>query len=361
MPEKKDNRKQKKSARTFLPEILAPGTGLTNPSQRSVMPFNNVHTIQDVLNGRKYKVPGGGGDWSDLWGEDTWKSYKPEGDDYKRRARDLEILRNLGREQQYNEDVWKVRVPGGTKKFSTFYQAQKYKKRMEDKGVQVIWMTRVKQASSKIAQTSPNGLDSILNATFAVESIDTMEGVREIGTCFCISSSYFVTCAHVIKKFDQFNPPDLDFLQQAAKVKINLKRNNQQYSATLIAIDANADIAILQSDINCPVVQLKQNKQVGDEIMTVGTPFGFEGEASFGHVGSLDRDFFERENAPHFIFIDVDVHSGNSGGPIIDKQTWSSIGMVVAIVGKESDKGLSAGLPAKYIEQYCNQLNIPLG
>ncbi len=66
-----------------MPEILAPGTGLSTPTQRSVVPTNNVHTIQDVMDGRKYELPGGGGDWSE--GEDLFHSYKEEGDLYKRK------------------------------------------------------------------------------------------------------------------------------------------------------------------------------------------------------------------------------------------------------------------------------------
>ena len=62
-----------KQARTFLPEILAPGTGLSPTTDKSVVPTNNVYTIQDVLDGRKYTLPGGGGDWSS--GEDVSKSY----------------------------------------------------------------------------------------------------------------------------------------------------------------------------------------------------------------------------------------------------------------------------------------------
>ena len=61
-----------KKARTFMPEILFPGSGLSTPTNKSVVPTNNVTTIQDVLDGRKYTIPGGGGDWSP--GEDVSKS-----------------------------------------------------------------------------------------------------------------------------------------------------------------------------------------------------------------------------------------------------------------------------------------------
>ena len=53
--------KQKREAyRTTMPF----DGGLSPATERSVMPFNNVHTIQDVLSGKPYKMPGAGGSWS---------------------------------------------------------------------------------------------------------------------------------------------------------------------------------------------------------------------------------------------------------------------------------------------------------
>ena len=362
-PKQTKSERQEKSARTFLPEILAPGTGLSPLTDRSVMPFNNVHTIQDVMKGRPYKVPGGGGQWSDLWGEDTWKSYRDEGNNYKRQERDLSILQNMARMDSDNDDVWKVRVPGGTRTFPSFAQMQRFRRKMQEKNQPVIWMTRVKRMASTRYSQIINTFDmpSLMQATFAVDSINKADGVREIGTCFCISPGYFITCAHAVKKFDQNNPPGLDFFESASIIRIYIKQGNQKLEANLVAIDANADIAILQCDVNCPVIQLEINPQVGDEIMTIGTPFGYEGEASFGYVGSLERSFFERPEAPTYMFVDIDVHAGNSGGPIVDKQSGKAVGMVVAIVGNDGGPGLSAGLPAKHIEQYCESNGVKLG
>ena len=355
--------KQEKLARTFLPEILAPGTGLSPPTNRSVMPFNNVHTIEDVMKGRPYRVPGGGGSWSDLWGEDTWKSYREEGDDYKRQERDLSILQNMAKLEGNNEDVWKVRVPGGTRTFPNFSQMQRFRRRMLEKNQPIIWVTRVKKAASTRYAQAINAFDmaSLMQATFAIDSTNVGDGVKEVGTCFCVSPGRFVTCAHAIKKFDQNNPPGLDFFESASIIRTYIKKGNNRYKAKLMAINANADIAILQCDIDCPVIQLEFDPKVGDEIMTIGTPFGYEGEASFGYVGSLERSFFARPEAPTYMFVDIDVHSGNSGGPIIDKQSGKAVGMIVSIIGNDGGPGLNAGLPAKYIEQYCKASGVELG
>ena len=69
------------------------GPSIGPSTQRSILPTNNVHTIQDVLNGREYKLPGMGDDWG--VGENSQPgSYKPTGDDHKRKERDFDNSRS---------------------------------------------------------------------------------------------------------------------------------------------------------------------------------------------------------------------------------------------------------------------------
>ena len=104
---------------------------LSPPSSKSVMPFNNVHTIQDALtnNWPHYKDLHGGGDWTP--GEDAQgKSYKPKGDDYKRQERDLSIINKmLDLSGTETGETWKVRLPGGSRVFPSFNAAQRYKEK----------------------------------------------------------------------------------------------------------------------------------------------------------------------------------------------------------------------------------------
>ena len=53
---------------------------------------------------------------------------------------------------------------------------------------------------------------------------------------------------------------------------------------------------------------------VGDEIIAIGSPHGFENNVSFGQVGSVDKTIYSHNGAPMYMFVDLSVFSGNSGG-----------------------------------------------
>lgn len=341
-----------KLARTFMPEIIAPGTGLSPATKRSVVPTNNVTTIQDALDGRQYKLPGGGGDWSSGHGEDVSKSFKDDGADYKRQDRDLDILRKLMTPQQPKEEVWEVRVDGGTKTFMSFELANEYKKKLKDKGVNMKYLRRTKMSQKE----SPNKVDLVaktLEKTFMVETLNLREGIRMNGAAFCIAPSLFITCAHVIKKYNKNVEKEIDFSKLSDIIKVSLMREGRKFPVEVVNINASWDIALLRADVDVEPFALATDLSVGEEILTIGSPHGFENNASFGFVGSLDRTIYTYQGAPEYIFIDAPVFTGNSGGPIIRQSDGAVIGMLTAIVAASGEYGLNAGLSPKYIEQFC--------
>ena len=137
----------KKEARTFMPEIIAPGTGLSPLTPKSKIPTNNVHTIQDVLDGRQYRIPGGGGSWGE--GEDVSTSFKDKGSDYKREERDWNIIEKMLNAPRSVSEEWKVKVQGGSKSCSSFEEAQRYIRKLRQKGMNATRMARTKQAQSE--------------------------------------------------------------------------------------------------------------------------------------------------------------------------------------------------------------------
>ncbi|GAG42207.1 unnamed protein product, partial [marine sediment metagenome] len=120
---------------------------LSPPTQKSVMPSNNVPTIRDLLDGR-IKItdvyPHGGGDWSP--GHDTSKNYREKGDDYKRKERDETILKDLMKNRGALPETWRVRVDKGSLSFISFPLAQKY---MREKGIPYRYLSRVAQTQDK--------------------------------------------------------------------------------------------------------------------------------------------------------------------------------------------------------------------
>jgi hypothetical protein len=342
----------KKIARTFMPEIIAPGTGLSTPTNKSVIPANNVPTIQDVLDGSRYSIPDAGGNWGK--GEDIQGSYKEEGDLYKRRERDFEIMTRITRPLVDESEKWKVKVPGGAIEFPSFALVQEFREKMKQKGVPIKWVARVAQE----VQDKDKILSSSLKSTFKLESIDTYNSIKETGAAFCVSTNIFVTCAHVVLKYDKKDQLS-DVSDYKNRLKINIIQNGIKHFAELIAINGSLDIAILRSDLDVfPFDMDVGTMQIGDEILVIGSPHGFENNVSFGNIGSIDKQIYSHRGAPKYFFIDAPVFHGNSGGPIVNVNSGKAVGMLTSIVAKNGEYGLNVGLPSNYIRNFCIMNNI---
>ena len=343
-----------KQSRTFMPEILAPGTGLSPITDKSVVPTNNVHTIQDVLDGRKYTLPGGGGEWSS--GEDVSKSYKEEGDAYKRQVRDIEIFNNItDPSHMLPAEKWKVKIPGGSKVFPSFDLAQEFRSKMTGKGVPIKWIARIAQSNPDRVQV----VSGSLKKTFKVEAIDVYNSSKETGAAFCIAPNYFATCAHVIVNYDKSIEPLIDVDDYSDRIEIFMIQSGRKFKAQVAAFSGDWDIAILKCNIDVEPFRLDiGSMQIGDDILAIGSPHGFENNVSFGNIGSIGKQIYSYKGAPKYFFIDAPVFPGNSGGPIIKIENGEVIGILTAIVAKNGEYGLNVGLPSSYLRNFCIMNNI---
>lgn len=339
-----------KLSRTFMPEIIAPGTGLSPLTDKSIVPTNNIPTIQDILDGTttmKDLLPGGGGDWSSGWGEDDFKSFKETGDDYKRKERDLGILFGFYNANSPKEE-WVVKVKGGTKTFDSLNSFLDYKRKMQNDNVNISYISRTKVAQNNTV----NVVADTMEASFKVESIDAQNGVMETGECFCVAKDIFITCAHVVKKYDKNISTVFDISEMRGTLDVSLVKDNQKYKAEILAMDAKLDVAMLKCDVACDILGIKEQNNVGDEIFAIGSPHGFSDNVSFGHIGALDKKIYKYEGAPNYMFLDLSVFSGNSGGPVLSSD-GKVVAMVTAIVAGDGEYGLNAGLPISNIKQFC--------
>ena len=112
--------------------------------------------------------------------------------------------------------------------------------------------------------------------------------------------------------------------------------NDKEYPAKIVGRDPDTDLAVIkiEPDLDLPVAKLADSSllKVGQFAIACGSPRGFEGSLSFGHVSALGRDV----NLPgmrfkNFVQTDAAINLGNSGGPLcnIDGEV---IGINVAIV-----------------------------
>ncbi|HSA71561.1 MAG TPA: DegQ family serine endoprotease [Burkholderiales bacterium] len=129
---------------------------------------------------------------------------------------------------------------------------------------------------------------------------------RSLGSGFIISADgYILTNAHVIEGADEIN------------VRFTDKR---EYKAKVIGADRRTDIAVIKIDATgLPAVRFgdPSKLKVGEWVVAIGSPFGFENTVTAGIVSAKGRSL-PQENFVPFIQTDVAINPGNSGGPLFN-------------------------------------------
>jgi serine protease Do len=127
-----------------------------------------------------------------------------------------------------------------------------------------------------------------------------------LGSGFIVSpDGVILTNAHVVANADEVT------------VKLTDKR---EFKAKVIGIDKPSDVAVLKIKADdLPTVKIgdPQNVRVGEWVVAIGSPFGFENSVTAGIVSAKSRTLPD-ENYTPFLQTDVAINPGNSGGPLFD-------------------------------------------
>jgi S1-C subfamily serine protease len=140
--------------------------------------------------------------------------------------------------------------------------------------------------------------------------------------------------------------------------------NADAFPADLVGQDPENDIAILK--INAPDSMLfpiqwgdSSNLKVGQHIVAIGNPFGFERTMTTGIISSLNRQIESKVRdrmIKSLIQIDAALNQGNSGGPLMNSR-GELIGMNTAIATRSGDNsGIGFAIPINTIRRVVPQL-----
>ena len=156
---------------------------------------------------------------------------------------------------------------------------------------------------------------------------------RGQGSGFIISADGLIlTNAHVVR--------------EAKDVTVKLS-DRREFSAKVLGADPVTDIAVLKINAkDLPIVRLGDPNQleVGDPVLAIGSPFGFEQSATQGIVSAKGRSLPGDSVVP-FIQTDAAVNPGNSGGPLFDGN-GSVVGINAQIYSQSGGyQGLSFAIP----------------
>ncbi len=129
---------------------------------------------------------------------------------------------------------------------------------------------------------------------------------HSLGSGFIISpNGLILTNAHVVEGADQVT------------VKLTDRR---EFRAKVVGIDKPSDVAVLRIKAkNLPTVVMGDPSKVhvGDWVLAIGSPFGFDNSATAGIVSAKSRSLPDENYVP-FIQTDAAVNPGNSGGPLFN-------------------------------------------
>ena len=167
---------------------------------------------------------------------------------------------------------------------------------------------------------------------------------RGNGSGFLISTDgYILTNAHVVDDADEL------------VVKLNDKR---EFRARVIGSDARTDVALLKINAdNLPRVTIcdPNRLKVGEWVLAIGAPFGFENSVTAGIVSAKGRSL-PQENYVPFIQTDAAVNPGNSGGPLFNLR-GEVVGMNSQIISRSGgNMGLAFAIPIDVAMDVAEQL-----
>lgn len=157
------------------------------------------------------------------------------------------------------------------------------------------------------------------------------------------ADGYIVTNHHVVDNVDEII------------VKLSDKR---EFTAELVGSDPRSDLALLKIEAEgLPTATFGNSAElkVGQWVLAIGSPFGFEHSATVGIVSAKGRSL-PSENYIPFIQTDVAINPGNSGGPLFDLD-----GRVVGINAQIYTRtggfmGLSFAIPIDMVSEVIAQI-----
>ena len=170
------------------------------------------------------------------------------------------------------------------------------------------------------------------------------------------AKGYIVTNNHVISG--------------AQQIQVTLS-NGQMYTAQVVGTDTTTDLAVIKldnppSDLKAVEFADSDKLAVGEDVMAIGNPLGYDDTATTGIVSALNRPVTVTDDSgsdivTNAVQIDAAINPGNSGGP-----TFNAAGQVIGInssiasTATSSDSagsiGIGFAIPSNLVKRVVNEI-----
>lgn len=167
-----------------------------------------------------------------------------------------------------------------------------------------------------------------------------------IGSGFVIDNQkkFLITNNHVIEK--------------AQEIYVTFPGNPKKYTATVVGADKYTDLALLKVETQDNLKPLEfensDNVRIGEWVIAVGNPYGFDYSATVGVVSAKNRSLeVQGIYLEDLIQTDAPINLGNSGGPLINLNA-KVVGVNTAVV--ISAQGLGFAIPSNKVKKVVSDL-----
>jgi len=167
------------------------------------------------------------------------------------------------------------------------------------------------------------------------------------------SQGYIITNYHVVSMGSTDGPASL-----AERIEVQTK-DGKNHTARVVGVDQETDLAVLKIDAAKPLPYLKvgdsTKMKVGDWVLAIGSPFGFDQTLTAGIISATKR-VIPTETFGDYIQTDAAINPGNSGGPLVNTN-GEVIGINTFIsTTSGSFAGIGFAIPSETFVPSYNQL-----
>lgn len=219
--------------------------------------------------------------------------------------------------------------------------------------------------AARIYEQARRGVVMVVSTFSAGENMFNPFGQAQesqgLGSGFVISEDgYILTNAHVVE----------DQGQRASRVDVVFKSDDgtsERVDAELVGLDLESDVAVLKVDpqnVQGGLTPLplgdSEEVAVGEPVVAIGNPLGFDFSVTTGVVSAVDRSL-ESPAGPGYIIpngiqTDAAINQGNSGGPLINS-AGEVIGINEQIVSQSGgNQGLGFAVPINTAKRSFEQI-----
>ena len=212
-------------------------------------------------------------------------------------------------------------------------------------GSEYVYQFSIEQGSGdEVSRTSGS-----CSYTVRGDTTEVVDDEESSGTGFVVAENGMIaTCAHVV--------------EGAKRMEVNL--GGQAYPATVIAVDARSDVALIRVNAsNLPVLSLTDSEsvQLAEAVRAIGYPLsdvlGTDVKVTTGTIAGIIQD---KERGKR-IQIDASINPGNSGGPVVN-EAGQVVGIASAKLSGSSVSSVGFAAPVNQLRTLAaaNGLQLPV-